>query len=174
VVDIAFDIQDQEVNKALAHLVAAGRDLRPALARIAVILHKSVLKNFKVGGRPKWAPLKASTEASRRKGSHRPLEDTGRHIRDTITPHWNGSEARVGPGPGPIPLVHQTGKTISIPAIRPVRARALRFWTPGGFIFRASAKAHKVTIPARPYLVFQSEDVTAITRTLERHYDAGS
>jgi phage gpG-like protein len=183
---ISINIDSREVNEALARIIRATKDQSRPLKQSAIVMLKSVLTNFRVGGRPKWKPLAASTVRNRRRGSSRPLLDTGRHIRDTITMQVTSTEARVGPGHGPIPRIHQFGGTINLPEIRPKRAsmseaelksksnanapRALRWFNAQGqAVFARRVRAHSVTIPARPYLVFHPEDIRTIISIFEKH-----
>lgn len=48
--------------------------------------------------------------------------------------------------------IHEFGGSVHVPALAPVRARALHWVGPAGDVFAVSTKAHTVTIPERSYL----------------------
>ena len=156
---ISFEIRDAELQQAIARVIDNAKDQTRPLNRASIIMRQSVDKNFRVGGRPKWKPLAASTIKRRRKGSSRPLLNTGIHIRDTIRTESDAYSARVGPGFGPIPRVHQFGLNETIAVRSYVRK--------GGVTVRAHTMHQN--IPARPYLVFQPEDIVRIVKLFEDH-----
>ena len=47
--------------------------------------------------------------------------------------------------------IHEYGGSVHVPALVPVRARALHWVGPAGDVFAMSTKPHTVTIPARSY-----------------------
>lgn len=142
--------------------------LRPLLEDVKGRLLLSVQQNFTAGGRPKgWTPLAASTIASRRGTSHRILRDTGR-LQNSITSRVENRSVIVGSNVVYARL-HQEGGTIRVPEVRPRRARVLRFMVGGQVVYARRARAHSVTIPARPYLLLQEGDKTYIRDAIERH-----
>lgn len=54
-------------------VAALVRDTTPLMKRYAVQVIREIDENFRVGGRPAWKPLAASTINARRKGSSLPL-----------------------------------------------------------------------------------------------------
>lgn len=59
-------------------------------------------------------------------------------------------------------VIHQTGGTVRIPAVTAKPGKVLAFphpEIPGAIMFRKSARAHSVKIPARPMIVVLKEDI---------------
>jgi phage gpG-like protein len=115
-------------------------------------------------GRPGWDPLKC------RDGQ--PLKDRGTlsqsigPANDGITPgRATGSIVQLAMGMVTIGTniayaeVHDQGKVIV-----PVKAKALRFKCHGKFVFRK-----KVTIPARPFGNFTSDDISELNETVTNY-----
>jgi phage virion morphogenesis protein len=139
-------------DTATAKLAAIGRrvaDLTPLMTMMGRHMENSVRRNFNVGGRPKWDDLKGvivlPKGASRSKkvrvqGRTRmggPLVLTG-DLRDHIgfTPQEQDLIVWARPEHDPVKaFVHQYGTT-------------------------RAGRGHNVTIPARPYLIFQDEDLS--------------
>jgi len=109
-----------------------------------------VKKNFDAGGRPAKWKKKADGSASH-------LMKTGR-MRSSIHGKVVGKKIRVGTGVKQA-AIHHFGGTISLPEIRPVNAKALRFKVGGTVVFAKKVRPHDVTIPARPFLVFTKDDI---------------
>jgi phage gpG-like protein len=180
-------IGDQALNK-LDGLSARIQDLTPVMQDFAAYMVGSVQQNFEAQGRPDpWAPLKAQSPASwlaskkslvRKKprkgggieasGAEPPLTaagqearggrliltDTGR-LRSSI--NFTSFALRVEGSTNVIyAAIQQLGGTIQLPEIRPVNKQAL-FW-PGAPYPVKKVQAHKVTLPARPFLMFQEEE----------------
>lgn len=67
------------------------------MAKISVLMHKDVMDHFKktMGDKKKWDKLSPITISMRRKGSSKPLQDTGR-LRASIRPSATRTKAVVG------------------------------------------------------------------------------
>lgn len=123
------------------------RDIEKPMKAAGVYQLGSIERNFKVGGRPaKWKPLAASTIKGRRrgkgKGGVKVLVDTAA-LKNSMSMRVRATETEVG-----------TNK---------VQAKRQHFGYPGG-----SGRGHSKT-PARPYMLFQKEDIDAIGRIFSRH-----
>ena len=119
-------------------------------ALLAARMQRAVMLNFRAGGRPAWAGLKA------RRG--RPLLDTGR-LRDSITAASDSKQAVVGTGVSYAPY-HQFGTAPHVITAR--RAKALAFKVGNRTIYRKSV--NHPGIPARPFLQLTDEDVAEMIR----------
>jgi len=121
------------------------------LDAIGVALVSNVQTRFEQGrgpdGQP-WAPVK-------RGGS--PLVDSGL-MRDSMTYDVNGSTVRVGTNRIQA-KTHQFGATI-----KPKKAKVLAFTVKGKAVF-----AKQVTIPARPFLGINKDDINSIRGTIADH-----
>lgn len=151
------------VRQQIAMMIARSNDLSPVMALFGRQMMKSVRANFDWSGRPvKWEPLKRVVVApmnrkSRAKGRVAgrarmggPLVLTGdlrRSTGFTAEPHdlviWNRPTNDAVKAP-----VHQYGAVIG----RMTKAGQPRRSSRGRFV-------GAIVIPARPYLVFQREDL---------------
>lgn len=137
-----------DVSGAVRVLGAMGArlaDMTHAMQDAGRIVHRSVMRNFALGGRPRWKPLKDGS-------GRRPLVRTGR-LRDSIS--WKASPTGVSIGTGlRYAAVHQFG------------GRAGRAGRAG--------RGLGSPIPARPYLVLQPEDHQAVTKAISDYLTGGS
>lgn len=77
---VTFTIDDAAVMATFARLQRATTDMKPAMDAIGFAMANLVRLRFNDGADPwgaPWAPLKPTTTARRRKGSSKPLRDTG-------------------------------------------------------------------------------------------------
>lgn len=119
-IHIAMDASD--ADRALAEVAQRLRDMTPAMRAVGRTLHRSVMENFKRGGRPRW---KALRDGSGRK----PLMRTGR-LRDSIS--WNAGPKNVSVGTGlPYAAMHQFGGRAGGPHGSPIPARPFLAVQPG-------------------------------------------
>ena len=167
--DIRVTIDDTRVTGLLDRLKARTSNLRPAMKDIGEIVRSSVTKNFTQGGRPnQWTPTKVlstylsytmrRTKSRNRKKAYtlngrmtkgferytagkKTLIDTGR-LRNSITARAYADRAVVGTNVI-YAAIHQFGGM--------------------------AGRGRKVKIPARPFLLVQEEDWTAIRQSLERY-----
>lgn len=162
---ISIEIDDAAIKAKLAAMQGAGSDMSGVLGSIGRTLKTRIDMGFRSSASPwgaPWAPLKA------RDG--KPLIDTGR-LKNSIT--W-----RAGGGPdGPFvdvgtnikyAPIHQFGATIPVSARTVEIYRTLKksgdFANGGRMVKKSKAnfasthavQAHKITIPARPFLPLNS------------------
>jgi phage gpG-like protein len=136
--DISID--NQSAKRVIDELLHLAQHPELILQSIGRQLKTNIQGGFDTSTSPygeKWAALKV------RKGGM-PLKDRG-HFRNGIDYQVSGDNIDVGVLPGPSlagARLHQLGGDI-----KPVNAKALRFFIGGKAVFRG-----KVTIPARPYL----------------------
>ena len=77
---IRINLDDRQVRKALGQLIRRLQDPRPALDEVGHAVKSNVDLTFRTGTSPygvPWAPLSAVTKSRRRRGSDKPLRDTG-------------------------------------------------------------------------------------------------
>jgi phage virion morphogenesis protein len=138
-----FDKAIDKAVKALAH------EKRELMENVGEVLVGSVKKRFAQGKDPEgnqWKPV-------RRGGS--PLVDTG-SLRDSIEYAVAGGTVLVGSNK-PQALIHQKGGTI-----KPKKGKYLKFkGLDGKDVF-----VKEVTIPARPYLGINDEDIAEVKGTI--------
>jgi phage gpG-like protein len=138
---------ENTVSAKLQAMMNRVGDLSPLMTMLGRHMQTSVRQNFNVGGRPEWDAIKGvivlpkggRSRKVRVQGRTRmggPLVVTG-DLRGSIgfTPEAKDLVLWARPDQDPVKaFVHQYGTTIA-------------------------GKNHNITIPARPYLVFQSEDI---------------
>lgn len=136
------------LNKVLGRYSRLARDaqnLEKPVEKGGKVMLQSIRRNFAVGGRPKWTPLAASTK--KRKKGRKILVGEGT-LRDSFKPSQNGNSVEVGTNViyGPRHNFGYEGK---------------------------EGRGHSPT-PARPFVLFQQEDVRSIGNVLKQHIANGA
>lgn len=151
----AIQVDDSGLKRVVAKLLQAAADATPAFAEIGEILRSSVTQNFLDegrysspkdwrGGTKKWEELKPPTIAHRLKsgrGAHPILQVSGQ-LKSSISVQADANGAQIGTN-----LVY---------------AGIHQF---GG----KAGRGKKVTIPARPFLVVQDQDLDDAIDVIARH-----
>lgn len=163
---VALKILTAAAVQRLRGMEERGENLSGVLRSFGAYMEGSIQKNFDAGGRPvKWAPLAAGTKLiwlKRRK--------TWR------TQKGNLSKIGRAAASGRIPLTDTARLRRSIRAT--VLANGVMLGT--NLIYAAihqfggqAGRGKKVSIPARPYLLFQDEDVQYFGRLLNGYLMTG-
>ncbi len=148
---IELRIDDKEVRELFLRLSAHTREIRPALAQIGQMLVDSVQENFERGGRPeKWPRSK--------KPRGKTLIKEG-DLMGSINWKVHGNEAVSVGTDRKYGAIHQFGGVI-----RPKSGKYLTFRIGDRWV-----RKKEVTIPPRPYLVVQAEDMEEIKDILLEH-----
>ena len=173
------------VTPALAKAAMQIGNLERPLNLCGMVLQRSWVKQFAASGIPAWKPLAPSTAARRRKGSSRPLQDTGRLRRSYTAKNASGNihemtrlSLTVGSNLA-YAATHQYGGTFTRKTkpgkalMRKTKSGQYRFAkasdkrvTMG--VFWSGGREFQVTIPARP-LGVQPSDLEAIKQIFIRH-----
>lgn len=157
-VDVRID--DSEVKETIAGYLARLSNLTPAMKIVGSIVRTSVIKNFEVGGRPKWEKSKKKTGKTL----------INRHLLMNSI-HSKAYQDRAEVGTNVIyAAIHQFGGKTAARTIKPVNKKAL-YWLGAGHPVK-SVNHPGSKIPARPFLVVQDEDWTEI-RAAVMEYIAG-
>ena len=157
---LSITTDDRELKQTLSQLKKRAGDLTPVMRDIGEIVHRSVRKNFKEGGRPdKWAESKrAEAEGGQT------LIDKGR-LKNSITVEAGKDSVLIGTNVG-YAAVHHFGfkGSVSIPAHSRKTKKG-----------KASVKAHsrKLKIAARPFMLVQDSDWKKIDKAAVRHLTEG-
>lgn len=152
-------VDDTRLKTLLAKLRRRGRNASEAFAEIAEIMRSSVEQNFMDegrysspgdwrGGPTSWEDLKPATIAHRMKhgrDAHPILQVSGQLASSISTSHDN-SHASIGTNLA-YAGIHQFGGK--------------------------AGRGRKITIPARPFLVVQDEDLDDAMDVIARHLTAG-
>ena len=109
-------------------------DTLPLMKLIGEVAMASVQENFEVGGRPSWQPLAPATVKA--KGHSKPLVASG--ILKNVIMKASANEVLVG--------------------VQPAAKEYAAIQHFGG----KAGRNHSVTIPARPYMLLQDEDLQEI------------
>lgn len=182
----------EPIQKKMQFLLSRGLDLKPVMKTAGEIMRASASKNFESEGRPGWKPLssitkdiyygkfmddfgqtkgyqnakKDSTRSRRGRayveaklGGRKLLQGEGDLKKSIVIGEITSSSVKVGSSL-PYARIHQLGGTIK------PRKKALLIPVGGGQYL----KLKKVTIPARPYLLFHDEDKASIIRALDHYF----
>lgn len=173
----------QRVMAGFEKFKTNASDLTRPMNSAGKIMLKSIKNNFDSVGRPKrWPALKPSTGKQKLREGYtiQPLVRTGALMRSmTYRVSGNGKLLSVGTSI-PYGSIHQFGGTIK----RGAHSRVVPFSKKGGFLSKKSASRRKtgfisirrvsfgassVNIPARPFLLFQDEDIDQMNSLIAEH-----
>lgn len=156
---VTLTVTKDEVGPALRRISAALDDMTPVMDLIGAEIEASIASRFKQGEGPggeKWPP-------SGRVAAHggQTLMESGR-LRDSMTRSVSRREVEVGTNVI-YAAIHQFGGTI-----RPKK--------PGGKLVFANQVGEtvfvdEVTIPARPFMGVDDDDVAIIAETIETYLE---
>ena len=158
---VRIEVSDAAVQGAFARLFAFGSDQTPAMRAIGAQLRQHVDERFEDERGPGGVPWPKSWRAREQAGQT--LTDTAR-LRQSIT--FNAGPAMVEIGTNVrYAAVHQFGATI--------RAKTAK-----GLVFRVGRqrggkagfrRMQQVTIPARPFLGLDAQDIAEMDAIVARH-----
>ena len=135
---IEIKIDNKEVESRLLDLAQRSENLRPLMKNIAGVFAYSTEENFKEEGRPdKWTDLAESTKKQRTKTGHYPgqiLQVSGQ-LASSISTYYDNDSAVIG-------------SNLDYAAIHQLGGQA--------------GKNQSVTIPARPYLQLNNEEIIEV------------
>ncbi len=141
---------DKKVRAAIKRVQKRAEGLKPWFMDAAEYMIGSVQRNFEAQGRPeRWEPLKPVTIEQKKKAGQSPLILHGRvsaGLRHSVNTFASRDELRISPDKV-YGRIHQLGGK--------------------------AGRGLSVTIPARPFLMFQNEDESYLERSL-RDYVAGA
>ena len=138
---------DAEFQALVGRIIARAGNLQPVHEIVGEIVHASILRNFEAGGRPgQWKDLKESTKKQRRKQGN-----------------WPGQVlVRSGVRGGLMGAVTYKAAADQVVFAGNKPYSAIQHF--GG----QAGKGHKVTIPARPYMMVQDDDWPEIKDALNQ------
>lgn len=135
---IEIKLDNKEVESRLLDLAKRSENLRPLMKNIAGVFAYSTEENFKEEGRPdKWTDLAESTKKQRTKTGHYPgqiLQVSGQ-LASSISTYYDNDSAVIGSNLD-YAAIHQLGGQ--------------------------TGKNQSVTIPARPYLQLNNEEIIEV------------
>ncbi len=134
---IALEIRDRIIRTLLEGFEERTRDLSEPMNAIGVYIVKRSRERFEKSG-PGWPPLSQRTLVRRRKGSGKPLLDTGR-LRASIGNVNRGGIFEIDE------RSVRVGTNVIYAAIHNFGGRA--------------GRGHRVEIPARPFLYVEDKDI---------------
>jgi len=174
-IDIQIVIDDKEFQKYLDEAIARAKNLTVPLKRCSIVMFQSFKENFREQGRPRrWKTLSRSTVLQRRRRSNRVLQDTGRLKMSVISRVGRGNiyvlrrdSLKMGTNLFVAPLLQYGTDPYTI---TPKSAPALKIPTPQGIIYRT--RARHPGLSARPFVLFQPEDITECTAIFADYVEA--
>ena len=135
---IEIKLDNKDVESRLLDLAKRSENLRPLMKNIARVFAYSTEENFKEEGRPdKWTDLAESTKKQRTKTGHYPgqiLQVSGQ-LASSISTYYDNDSAVIG-------------SNLDYAAIHQLGGQA--------------GKNQSVTIPARPYLQLNNEEIIEV------------
>lgn len=135
---IEIKVDNKDVESRLLDLAKQSENLRPLMKNIAGVFAYSTEENFKEEGRPdKWTDLAESTKKQRTKTGHYPgqiLQVSGQ-LASSISTYYDNDSAVIG-------------SNLNYAAIHQLGGQA--------------GKNQSVTIPARPYLQLNNEEIIEV------------
>ncbi len=148
---VELRIDDKEVRELFLRLSAHAKEIEPALKKIGETIVSSVQENFEAGGRPKKWPRSKKPKGRTLIESSDLMSSINYkvHGRETVTV---GTDRKYG-------AIHQFGGVI-----RPKSGKYLTFRIGNRWV-----RKKEVTIPPRPYLMVQAEDMEEIKDILLEH-----
>lgn len=168
---IVSSIDASGEQKTFSQLKKSARVLRPALLDIGDVLEASVDQNFKAEGRPiKWKKLKPATIKARRQSGPQILNKTG-ELSLSVVSKVKGNTVEIG-SPLEYARIHNQGGTINHPGgtkYKVIGKGKAAFLKKEATDFDGITKPHKIKIPARPFLLFQKEDIVEAKDILQDH-----
>jgi phage virion morphogenesis protein len=183
---IQIQSNDAEIAKRLDAAGAVLSDLRPTMSAIGAAMLFSTQRRFETktapDGQP-WRPLAPRTARERAKRGRSPndiLRDSTR-LYQSLAYQVSGSGSVVAAEWGsnmPYAAVHQLGATIEMPertqkiyqaydAKNDIYDPRFRKKSKSNFERTVKVKAHRITIPARPYLGINDADREAIIEMVD-------
>ena len=156
-----------------------GADMGPALDDLGASLAVSTQRRFEAKAGPggtAWPPLSPRT-LRRRGGNAQPLRKSGR-LFQSITHRVEGNRLLVGTNVA-YARIHQEGGEIEVHARSQRTRRTTRGKNRGRFTRRGGRSewitlgAHKIRIPARPFLGFDDADRAMATQVLLDYLGGG-
>lgn len=144
---IKFKVNDTQLQKRIENMKNAVADASPLMKIWGEIALTSISENFEHGGRPAWPPL--SKETIRRKGHARLLIGRTGNLQRVV---GRAERDRVVIGSSPAAKDYA--------AIQQFGGKA--------------GRGRKVTIPARPYIKLQDEDLEEMRETARAYIKRSS
>lgn len=154
-----------KLNAAVRLMVAKAENAEPLMKAIGIMQIRSIQKNFDAGGRPERWKMSLRAQYGGKEGSKKgkTLIDKG-ILKNSITSEPSAKGLKIGPsGPAAVYAAAQHFG-YNFPDRYPKRAKALRFFNfrTGKVIFAKKVRGFR--LPARPFLVFQKEDIDRAKR----------
>jgi phage gpG-like protein len=157
---------------AVARLVgmeARGGNLTGVLRSFGQYMLGSIEKNFAAGGRPKWPPLKLSTLLGWSYG----FKKGGKYRTKRGGPTKAGRAASAGRLPLTASGLLRRSVRVAVVTPRSVTIGTSSKYAAIHQFGGMAGRGRKVRIPARPYLLFQNEDVQRFTEMMAAHVVGG-
>jgi len=175
--EIDTSIKDEQVKLMLSRIDDNLRNLKPAMEIIGETVTASVLRNFEVGGRPKWAKLSLMTRAIRKKKGKWPgqiLRQSG--ALSKIVYQASSSKVVVSANEEYAATQHfgaKKGEFGTVTVVQHVREHMRKHKSGKSYKVNAHSRTRRNVpvpwgdIPARRFMVVQKADKQEITAALE-------
>lgn len=144
-----IEINDHGTASSLRSLLHAASDRQPIMKIAGAIAQKSVVYNFELGGRPKWKALAVSTLKYKAKYG----------INLGVLKGRTGNLAMIS---------YKATATEAVIGTSPSSKDYAAIQNFGG----QAGRGHKVTIPARPFMVLQQEDLDDMQAAIANYLES--
>ena len=169
-IEFSVSTNAESVNKVVVNIVKKIGNLEKPLKRVGIYMLGSIHRNFALQGRPiKWPALSLMSRQKRRgglKGRHLILQDTGR-LRSSIVYELEGNTGvRIGTNIPYARKLHFGGVNVMSAHTESVRSHVRIVGEKRVIVkpFRRRVGKRQFTVPGRPFVLFQNEDVIVIER----------
>jgi phage virion morphogenesis protein len=154
------------VEKAFAEAARQCVDTLDMWEDIGEHMMQSIQKNFDDEGRPeKWDKLHSDYEAARPAGK---ILTVSSDLRNSISPKASSKDVIIGTNKE-YAAIHQFGDKTKAHTIKPRYKKFLKFTSGGETIFSKGVSHPGSKVPARPFLLIQTEDEAEIVDIIEEH-----
>lgn len=172
-IEPGIKIDDSELQVVLRGIIQRCDDKRAGLEKIGGVVVESVRHNFHVGGRPtKWTPSKRAKADKIPGRTAATLRDTNR-LMNSITSSVSADHVLVGTNVVYAATHHYGAKQFSFGTVAAKVSEHTRI-ARSGKSYKVSAHTRKMrlpwgTIPARPFMLVQDEDIPTIELIMAKH-----
>jgi len=179
-----IEVRDGKISDLFAKLSKKTKKMRPVMNDIGALIHDSVMENFEQEGRPKWADLRPSTKAIRKKVGKWPGQMLNMHGASGLlgSINYRAEDDRVSVGTNKVyarvlQFGANKGQFGKRSVVQQVRAHSRKIRGKKQNIAAHTRRATVLTpfgkIAPRPFLMLQKQDYKDIADTISNYLAKG-
>lgn len=142
---VQMSVDDRILRGKLRAFNLFAKNQKAAWADIGQTLLTSIIKNFEVGGRPKWTKLDEKTIERKRKAKKNRVLQWSSDMKNSINSRPTEDGVTIGTSGIPYAAIHQYGGPCGV--------------------------NHSVMMLKRPFIVIQPEDKKEMANIIDRHIE---